>query len=162
MPGMKPKNKKHHKALKQKPAPSEKEAQIVQLLLRCGQFLQRETNTVCQQFGLKQQQFTVLNEIVWQGPISQKEVCERLLFEKSNLSKIVKILMEKELIHVEVAPGDRRMTLLTETQEGVALWEACMQAFNQVSARLMALLAKDEAAGVARLLKKLEKAFRNP
>ncbi|GEM_PF-444831 len=160
-PRMKPKKPKNTRTPKRKPGPSDKEAQIVQRLLKCGQFLQRETNTVCRQFGLKQQQFSVLNEIVWQGPISQKALCERLLFEKSNLSKIVKILLEKKLIRVAVAPGDRRMTLLSETPKGVALWEDCLQAFNQVSNRLMSLLADDEVAGVTRLLKKLEKAFKS-
>jgi hypothetical protein len=75
--------------------PSESVTQIVQGLLKCGQFLQREMNQVCQRFGLKQQQFNVLNEIIWNGPISQKELGETLLFEKSNVSKIVKILLEK-------------------------------------------------------------------
>src|SRR6056300_1410127 len=74
------------------PLPSESVTQIVQGLLKCGQFLQREMNHVCQRFGLKQQQFTVLNEIIWHGPLTQKELGERLLFEKSNVSKIVKIL----------------------------------------------------------------------
>ena len=53
-------------------------------------------NPVCQKFGLKQQQFNVLNEILWYGPISQKELGETLLFEKSNVSKIVKTLLEKK------------------------------------------------------------------
>jgi DNA-binding MarR family transcriptional regulator len=76
--------------------PLEKETLIVQLLLRCGLFLQREMNQVCRRFGLKQQQFSVLNEIVWHGPINQKELGESLLFEKSNVSKIVRILLEKK------------------------------------------------------------------
>ena len=54
------------------PLSSENVTQIVQLLLKCGQFLQREMNQVCRRFGMKQQQFSVLNEIVWHGPISQK------------------------------------------------------------------------------------------
>ncbi len=144
------------------PEPSAIEAEIVQLLLKCGHFLQRRTNTVCQQFGLKQQQFSVLNEIIWQGPISQKELCARLLFEKSNVSKIVRILLEKELIHIEVAPGDRRLTLLTETKEGAALWKECMQSFNRLSAELVSLLSEAEVVKGARLLKKLEKTFRKP
>ena len=144
------------------PVPSEKEAQIVQLLLRCGHFLQRRTNTVCQQFGLKQQQFSVLNEIIWQGPISQKELCERLLYEKSNVSKIVKILLEKKLIHITVAPGDRRLTLLTETPEGAALWKDCMQSFNQLSSVLVSLLSEGDLVKGIRFLKKLEKTFRKP
>jgi len=141
--------------------PPEKETLIVQLLLRCGLFLQREMNQVCQRFGLKQQQFSVLNEIVWHGPISQKELGDTLLFEKSNVSKIVSILLEKKLIDVEVAPGDRRMTLLFETPEGVAVWKDCMQAFHESSTEMMSQLSEDEVAEAIKFLKKLQRAFKN-
>ena len=140
--------------------PLEKETLIVQLLLKCGLFLQREMNQVCRRFGLKQQQFSVLNEIVWHGPINQKELGEALLFEKSNVSKIVRILLEKKLIDVEVAPGDRRMTLLFETPEGLAVWKDCMQAFHESSTEILSLLSEDEATEAIRFLKKLQKAFK--
>ncbi|MBT8359011.1 MAG: MarR family transcriptional regulator [Desulfobacterales bacterium] len=142
------------------PMPSENVTQIVQGLLKCGQFLQREMNQVCQRFGLKQQQFTVLNEIVWHGPISQKELGETLLFEKSNVSKIVKILFEKRWIQVAVATHDRRLTLLTETPEGFAVWKQSMQAFNQSSSVLISILSEDEQVNAIRLLNKLGKAFK--
>ena len=141
--------------------PSEKLNHIVQGLLKCGQFLQREMNQVCQRFGLKQQQFSVLNEIVWHGPISQKELGEALLFEKSNVSKIVKILLEKKLIDFAVAPGDRRMTLLFETPEGAAVWKDCMQAFHESSIEKMSQLSEDEAVKAIKFLKKLQRAFKN-
>ena len=137
------------------------ETQIVQLLLKCGQFLQREMNQVCQRFGLKQQQFSVLNEIVWHGPISQKELCETLLFEKSNVSKIVKILFEKKWIRVVVDPHDRRLTLLSETQEGIAVWKDCMQAFQESSTEFTALLSEYEVKNAIKLLKKVQKAFKS-
>ena len=140
--------------------PLEKETLIVQLLLRCGLFLQREMNQVCQRFGLKQQQFSVLNEIVWHGPINQKELGETLLFEKSNVSKIVSILLEKKWIDVEIAPGDRRMTLLFETPEGLAVWKDCMQAFHESSTEILSLLSEDEAIEAIRFLKKLQRAFK--
>jgi DNA-binding MarR family transcriptional regulator len=142
------------------PVPLEKETLIVQLLLRCGLFLQREMNQVCRRFGLKQQQFGVLNEIVWHGPINQKELGEALLFEKSNVSKIVRILFEKKLIDVEVSPGDRRMTLLFETSEGLAVWKDCMQAFHESSTEILSLLSENEATEAIRFLKKLQKAFK--
>ena len=145
---------------KKKPVPPEKETRIVQLLLKCGLFLQREMNQVCQRFGLKQQQFNVLNEIVWNGPISQKELVEALLFEKSNVSKIVKILLEKKWIRVAVDTHDRRLTLLTETPEGFTVWKECMQAFNQSSSELISILSEREQVNAIRLLKKLEKAFK--
>ena len=80
------------------------EAKIVQMLIICGLFLHRQMNMDFQRFGLKQQQFSVLNEIIWHGPISQKELGETLLFEKSNVSKIVKILFENKWIRVVVTP----------------------------------------------------------
>ena len=156
------KHLKHHTNPKSNPVPSPIEAEIIQLLLKCSHFLQRRTNTVCQQFGLKQQQFSVLNEIVWQGPISQKELCERLLLEKSNVSKIVRILLEKNLIHIAVAPGDRRLTLLTETNEGAALWKDCLPSFDRLSTELVSLLSEADVVKGMRFLKKLEKTFRTP
>jgi len=139
---------------------SESVTQIVQGLLKCGQFLQREMNQVCQRFGLKQQQFNVLNEIIWNGPISQKELGETLLFEKSNVSKIVKILLEKKWIRVAVATHDRRLTLLTETPEGFAVWKESIQAFNQSSSELISTLSEYDQVNAIKLLKKLEKAFK--
>ena len=158
---MKKSNPKTVARTKKKPVPPEKETLIVQLLLKCGLFLQREMNQVCQRFGLKQQQFSVLNEIVWHGPINQKELGETLLFEKSNVSKIVRILLEKKLINSAVTPGDRRMTLLFETPEGVAVWKDCMQAFHKSSTEILSLLSEDEAGEAIRFLKKLQKAFKN-
>jgi DNA-binding MarR family transcriptional regulator len=66
-------------------------------------------------------------------PISQKELGDTLLFEKSNVSKIVKILLERKWIRVTVATHDRRLTLLTETPESFAVWKERMHAFNQSS-----------------------------
>jgi DNA-binding MarR family transcriptional regulator len=158
---MKKSNTNTDSCTKSNPVPPEKETLIVQLLLKCGLFLQREMNQVCQRFGLKQQQFSVLNEIVWHGPINQKELGEKLLFEKSNVSKIVRILLEKNLISSALAPRDRRMTLLFETPEGLAVWKDCMQAFHQSSTEIMSLLSEDEATEAIRFLKKLQKAFKN-
>ena len=84
-----------------RPSLPENVTKIVQGLLKCGHFLQREMNQVCQRFGMKQQQFSVLYQIIWHGPLSQRELGERLLFEKSNVSKIVKILFERKWIALQ-------------------------------------------------------------
>ena len=157
-------NKKYQKSARgnaKSPSPPEDVTQIVQGLLKCGHFLKREMDQVCQRYGLKQQQFSVLNEIIWHGPISQKELGETLLFEKSNVSKIVKILFENKWIRVMVAPHDRRLTLLSETPEGLAIWKDCMQAFHESSTEFTSLLSEGEEASIIRLLKKLQKAFKS-
>ena len=142
------------------PSPPEDVTQIVQGLLKCGHFLQREMNQVCQRFGLKQQQFSVLNEIIWHGPLTQKELGERLLFEKSNVSKIVKILFERKWIGVAVATHDRRLTLLSETPEGFATWEKSMQAFKESSSELISILSENEQLNAIRFLNTLQNAFK--
>ena len=157
---MKKKNQKSAHRNGKTPLSSENVTQTVQGLLKCGQFLQREMNQVCRRFSLKQQQFSVLNEIVWHGPISQKELGETLLFEKSNISKIVKILFEKKWIRIVVATHDRRLTLLSETTEGFAVWKECMQAFNESSSELISILSEYEQVNAIRLLNKLEKAIK--
>lgn len=138
---------------------TEKEAQLVQLLIKSGLFLQRELNQVCQGYGLNINQFSVINEIVLQGPVTQKMLCERLLSEKSNISKIVKTLLDKKLISVSVAPNDRRSTLLIETAQGAELWRKCLQRFHESSTELMAILSDKETKETVRQLKKLEQAF---
>jgi DNA-binding MarR family transcriptional regulator len=64
------------------------------------------------------------------------------------------------LIDSTIAPGDRRMTLLFETPEGIAVWKDCMQAFHESSTKIMSLLSEDEAAEAIRFLKKLQKSFK--
>ena len=123
-------------------------------------FLEREMNQVCQQFGFKQQQFSVLNAVIWYGPISQKELCEALLFEKSNVSKIIRLLFERNLIQVTLDPHDRRMTLLSETNEGVLLWKECLRAFEKTSKAFTDDLSGEEADDAIRILNRLIRAFK--
>ena len=141
------------------PEREEAEALVVQLLIKSGLFLQREFNQVCQQHGLNTNQFSAINEIIRQGPISQKELCERLLFEKSNVSKIVKNLQDKGLISVTVAPSDRRSTLLMETKQGFEIWQDCLHAFHDSSTELMSDLSGEELRTLTRLMKRLERRF---
>lgn len=137
----------------------EKEAQVVQLLIKSGLFLQRELNQVCQRHGLNTNQFSAINEIIMHGPISQKELCERLLFEKSNVSKIIKNLQDKGLIKITVATNDRRSTLIIETWQGSEIWEKCLHSFYDSSTRLISVLSAEELRNTLRLMKMLEKGF---
>ena len=139
----------------------ENETQIVQLLLHNGLFLQREVNQIFRRFGLKQQQFSVLDGIVWQGPIHQKDIAETLLFEKSNISKIVRILAEKKMINIVTNPIDRRLTLLSETPRGFSVWKGCMEAFNESSKIVFSQFSENEISETIRLLKKIRNSLKN-
>lgn len=120
------------------------ETRLLFQLLKCSNFIEREMNTILRQSGLKQQQFAVLSEIVTNGPLSQKELADNLLFGKSNTSRIVKILSEKRLIQVTDAPLDRRLTLLIETPEGDMLWRDCIQLLNEKCAEFLPSISGDD------------------
>lgn len=137
----------------------ESETRLLFQLLKCSHFIERETNNILSQFGLKQQQFAVLNEIIWNGPISQKELRENLLFEKSNISRIVKLLSEKKLVQITTSPIDRRLTLLVETPEGFSRWSECLRSLNGASDTYLPTLSKEEIDETFRQLKWLEKSF---
>ena len=47
----------------------------------------REGNRIANKFNINQQQFVVLNHILYYQPVSQNQICSGLFFEKSNLSK---------------------------------------------------------------------------
>lgn len=117
---------------------------LLSQLLKCSQYVERETNYILRQFGIKQQQFTVLNEIILNGPVSQKELVDNLLYGKSNISRIVRMLSERRLIQVIVSPIDRRLTLLTETTDGREMWEACSRAIDNASNEYLSQVSSDD------------------
>lgn len=137
----------------------ESETRLLFQLLKCSHFIEREANNILHCFGLKQQQFAVLNEIIWNGPVSQKELVDNLLFEKSNTSRIVKMLSEREYIQVTVSAIDRRLTLLVETPKGLSKWSECLHAINGVSAEFLSTLSKEQIGRTIRRLKQLEKSL---
>ena len=139
------------------PPSARKEARLLLEIFKCSQVLQREINQALRGLGVKYQQFVVLDEIIWNGPVTQKMVCESLLFEKSNTSKIVKLLLDKHLVQLTAFPGDRRSTLLSETPEGVRLWQQCVNAFNQLGNGHLDMLTEDEIAETMRVIKKIQK-----
>jgi len=135
------------------------ETQFLQQLLKCSHFIERELNTVLRQFDMKQQQFTVLNEIICYSPISQKEIADKLLYGKSNISRIIKILSDKKLIQVTSAPLDRRLTLLIETAEGYFLWKNCVLILDRACFEFASELSGKNVEVTVNLLRKLEKSL---
>ncbi|VAX25823.1 hypothetical protein MNBD_NITROSPINAE02-1836 [hydrothermal vent metagenome] len=74
-------------------------------------------------FGLNQQQFIVLNTINHREPVSRKDICSNLLFEKSNVSKIVKKFKSPGYVQVSRFPDDKRVDMLQVTRSGrLTVW----------------------------------------
>ncbi|MFO8101183.1 MAG: MarR family transcriptional regulator [Dehalococcoidia bacterium] len=129
---------------------------IVKDLLRLGSALHRNGDRITGQYGLTQQQFVVLSEIIERGPINQKQLVGGLLIEKSNLSKIVKKLKTLGFIKISSSPEDGRTTLLNITAKGRKVWEKCMVDFNDWQFNWAKPLTKAEINETIRVLERLK------
>jgi len=136
------------------PTAPEKASIIVRSLLRLGSDMHRLGDKITLEYGLNQQQFVVLSEIVNRGPINQKQLVGGLVIEKSNLSKIVKKLKTLGLISTSSSPEDGRTTLLSVTKKGKTTWEECMEDFNDWQVNWASPLSNDE---MSRIIKSLER-----
>jgi len=94
---------------------------IVRHLMRLGAYLEREGTRILAKEGLTHQQYTVLTRISEHGPLSQKDVCLALLYEKSNVSKIVKKLSGSGFIEIAASEADKRAHVIRATEEGKAV-----------------------------------------
>ncbi len=129
---------------------------IVKDLLQLGSALHRNGDRITAGYGLNQQQFVVLSEIVERGPINQTQLVGGLLIEKSNLSKIVKKLKSLGLIKISSSPEDGRATLLSVTSKGRKIWEECMGQFNEWQSNWANPLTKVEIDQTIKVLERLK------
>ncbi len=129
---------------------------LVKHLLLLGAFLQREASRLLEAHGLNQQQFVVLKEIDERGPLVQKDLCSALLFEKSNVSKIVAKLVQLRLLDVAAPPDDARKTVLSVNPRGREVITLAMRALDRWNAAWLATLDDREVASVLAVLEKLK------
>ncbi len=134
----------------------ERASVIVRGLLKLGSDLHRLGDKITGEYGLNQQQFVVLSEIVNRGPINQTQLVGGLVIEKSNLSKIVKKLRTMGLIESSSSPDDGRATLLSVTKKGKTVWEDCMERFNGWQASWASPLSDGEMAQITKVLERLK------
>jgi len=117
---------------------------IIMNILRLGAYLHRTGNRIVGEYGLNQQQFIVLNEILLNKAVSPKQLTGDLLYKKSNVSKIVKKLKTIGFIEVLPSPDDGRKTVLNATEKGESVWRQCMKRFDAWNKDWIKLLSPKE------------------
>ena len=133
----------------------DKRTQIVKQLLVLGAFLQREASRITLDFGLTQQQFVVLKTIEEMGPLCQKNICCSLLFEKSNVSKIVKKLEKDKLVVISQDSQDNRVSSLKVTVKGRNILKKGMERFNEWNNSWLEGLSEGEISSALEVLEHL-------
>ncbi|MAG97454.1 MAG: MarR family winged helix-turn-helix transcriptional regulator [Alphaproteobacteria bacterium] len=128
---------------------------VVTNLLRLGAYLAREGDRLLHEMKISQQEFVVLMAIKEEQPVSQTQMCAEFLFEKSNMSKIVRRLTDGGLIEVSYAPTDRRVRLLRVSTEGQRTVNRCMSVLDDWNRQWLATLSQAELEETSSNLKRL-------
>ncbi len=133
------------------------QANIVVGLLRIGAFLQREGDRIVKVFYLNQQQYVVLNFIFRNQPLSQNDICSRLLYEKSNVSKILKKLEDLKYVMQKPSNKDKRYIDIICTDKGVEVVKQGNILFDDYNNKLLGLLSKSDIKVAENFINNLQK-----
>lgn len=97
----------------------------------------------------------VLEQLGEGEAISQRELADRLGIRPQSVSEAICILEERGLIERSLSPEDRRITLISITEEGLALRGRLAEERRDRAARLFGALSEEEKEQLAELLGKV-------
>ncbi len=107
-------------------------------------------------------QFGVLETLMHLGPLSQSEICTKLLKSGGNITLVIDNLEKRALVVRNVDPSDRRITVVSLTDKGRALIEEVFPLQMQAIVNELSWLDPEEQAALGRLCKKLGKREKTP
>lgn len=105
-------------------------------LLNVAHLFETISSTHVRSLGLTPGQFDVIATLGNQPPMSCKELANKTLMVKGNLTVILESLLKKELITRNVNPLDGRSALIGLTEKGVDLFKDVFPAHTQYLAPL--------------------------
>lgn len=117
---------------------------IIGKLLNIGGILQKKGNQLLLPYKLNQQQFSILFSISEEGRVNQKNMVNKLLLEKSHVSKVVKKLSSMGLIKIENSNEDKRNTWLSITSEGKNTIDQCREVLGRWNSSWSESLDRDQ------------------
>lgn len=109
-------------------------------------------------YGLTESQIGVLEVLFHLGPLTQGELCRKILRSGSNVTTVVDNLERTGLVRRERGADDRRIQVVHLTDAGRALLDRALPAHVQRITALMNRLAPNEQRDLGRLCRKLGRA----
>ena len=105
--------------------------------------------------GITLSQFEVLEALLHLGPLNQRQLSEKILSSKGNLTTVVDNLERKGLVERRPVKGDRRQNLVCLTPAGRRLIRRVFPKQAAAIVREFRVLSRDELKVLGELCKKL-------
>ena len=115
------------------------------------EFREGKTSTV----KITYSQFGVLEALLHLGTLSQKQLCQKILRTKGNLSLVVENLKKAGLVERHRDPDDRRKFLVGLTEKGRNVIGDIFPPHAQTITKLMSILSLEEQQTLGQLCRKL-------
>lgn len=108
------------------------------------------------EFGLTHEQYNVLRILKGKHPelICVKDIACRMIEKNSNVPRIIDRFEIKKLVKRATSEADKRETVISLTQSGIAVLEASTQRINAIFDEVM-VINEEEAASINQLLEKV-------
>ncbi|MBT3177780.1 MAG: MarR family transcriptional regulator [Desulfobacula sp.] len=136
----------------------EQETRVLNLYTR----LMRATNTVTEKmhkplqcYKLSISQFGVLEALYHLGPLSQKDIGDKILKTSGNITMVIDNLEKRDLVKRAKDPDDRRRLTITLTGLGQDLIKKIFPGHSKTALKIFSVLEPEEQHTLGLLLKKL-------
>jgi MarR family 2-MHQ and catechol resistance regulon transcriptional repressor len=107
------------------------------------------------EFGITESQLAVLESLHHLGPLTQGQLCQKILRSGSNLTTVVDNLERDGLVRRERDPDDRRVQIVQLTPKGSELIGLAFAAHVERVTKAMNVLTGAEQRELGRLCRKL-------
>ena len=129
-------------------------------LNRSANALQSHLHSLIQKdFGITESQFAVLEALNHLGPLSQGQLCQKILKSGSNVTTVIDNLEGKRLVRRDRNEEDRRVQIVTLTEQGRELIAAAFPVHVGRVTQLLRILTPAEQQELGRICRKLGKSL---
>ena len=111
------------------------------------------------EYGLTESQFAILEALYHLGPLSQGQICGKILRSGSNVTTVVDNLERDALVRRERDEADRRVQIVQITEAGRSLISEILPVHVSRITGAFSTLTRDERRELGRLCKKLGSAI---
>ena len=125
-------------------------------ILYTAWWLKTQMSKVLKEFGLTHEQYNVMRILKGKYPdqMCVKDISCRMIEKSSNVPRIIDRLVLKKLVKRADSPTDKRETVITLTQAGIAVLAASTESINQLMEE-MVQIETSEAQELNRLLERM-------
>ena len=124
-------------------------------LMRAAESVTNRTHRHLSQTGLTISQFAVLEALYQLGPMSQREIGQKILRSSGNITMVIDNLEKNGLVRRERNEADRRFFIVHLTDKGYRLINEIFPPHAAVIAKDLSVLTAAEQDTLGRLCKKL-------